>query len=83
MANRHLFNNADDSAYRNWMGQLYSNLLTKNTLNVVEDWNNTVDTIEVRTLYRNYRMERTDWEADDYDEEFYQELRNEHSFTRN
>ncbi|WP_410889402.1 AAA family ATPase [Pediococcus pentosaceus] len=73
----------DVKEFDGWMDQLYSNLEDGTLLNVVDDWKNYIDSIQVKVLRKNYRMEASGWNATDFNEDFFQELRDKHSFNSN
>ncbi|AZP90279.1 MULTISPECIES: AAA family ATPase [Pediococcus] len=82
--NKQIFDDNDDKNFNGLMKQLYKNIKDGTFLDVVDDWKIYIDSIQVRVLRKNYRMDAvTSWNAKDFNEEFYQELRSEHSFNHN
>lgn len=83
--NKQIFDdNNDEKNFNGLMKQLYKNIKDGTFLDVVDDWKIYIDSIQVRVLRKNYRMDAvTSWNATDFNNEFYQELRNKHSFNNN
>jgi hypothetical protein len=79
--NFNLFSDKEES-FNTWMQQLYGNVSEKRSLKVANGWSE-IDTLEVKVLERNFRMEKNNWNAIDYDEDFFQELKEEHSYHDN